>query len=326
MPRTNAAVEMIFVVWAMCSAGLVWAQASSTVSAQSYPAKPIRIATSPIGGGTDSVARLVAQGLSTLGQPVIVDNRPAVIAGELVSKASPDGYTLLVASGALWIGALLQNVPYDPVRDFAPISMTTRSPNILVVHPSIPAKSVQELVALAKARPGELNYGSAGTGTSPHLAGELFKALSGTSILHIPFKGTAQALTALLGGQIQLIFSSTSAAAPHVTSARLRALAVTSAQPTALVPGLPTVAASGVPGYEMISVDGVFAPARTSGAIIGRLNQELVRFLNSSAMKDQFQNSGSEAEGSSPEEFAAAVKSEMSRLGKLIRDVGIKTD
>jgi tripartite-type tricarboxylate transporter receptor subunit TctC len=231
-----------------------------------------------------------------------------------------------VASGALWIGALLQNVPYDPIRDFAPISLTTRSPNILAVHPSLPAKSVKELIALAKAKSGELVYGSAGTGSSTHLSAELFKAMAGINILHVPFKGTGPALNALLGGHVQLIFSSTNSLAPHVTSGRLRALAVTSAQPSALATGLPTVAASGLPGYEFVSVDGVFAPSKTPAAIINRLNQEVVRFFNTPTVKEQFFSTGSEAVGSTPEEFAAAVKAEMTRLGKLIKDVGIKTE
>ena len=301
--------------------------APSLVCGQTYPSKPVRIVTSAIGGGTDFVARIMAQGLSGLGQPVVVDNRVSIIAGELVSKAPPDGYTLLVASGALWVVSLLQKVPYDPVRDFSPISLATSSPNILLVHPSLPVKSVKELIALAKAKPGELNYASAGAGSSLHLAGELFKYMAGVNILHVPFKGSGAALNGVLGGETQLIFSSTSSAAPHVTSGRLRALGLTGAQPSpALAPGVPTIAASGLPGYEFISVDGVLAPAKTPAAIINRLNQEIVRILALPDVKEKFLKAGADAGGSSPDEFAAAMKSDLTTLGKLIKDVGIKVE
>ncbi len=237
-----------FSVW-MFSFGIMFLGAGF-VSGQNYPTKPVRIVTSGIGGGNDFVSRLIAQGVSgPLGQQVIVDNRPSgVIPGDIVAKAPPDGYTVLIASGSLWILTLLQdNVPYDPVRDFAPISSIDRDSNVLVVIPSLPAKSVKELIALAKARPGELNYASTATGASGHLSAELFKAMAGVNIVRIPYKGNAQAFTDLIGSQaqVQLMFPSAGSVATHVKSDRLRALAVTAAQPSALFPGLPTVADGG---------------------------------------------------------------------------------
>ena len=300
---------------------------ASAVFAQDYPNKPIRIVTSEAGGGNDVQARLIAQGLSAaLGEQVIVENRPSgVIPGEVVSKAAPNGYTLLLYNNTLWIGPLLQNTPYDMARDFAPITSVTRVPNVLVVNSTLPVKSVAELVALAKAKPGELNYGSSGTGGSNHLAAELFRFMAGVNIVRINYKGAGPALTALLAGELQLMFPTAGAVTPHFKAGRVRALAVTSAEPTALFPGVPTVAAV-LPGYESISIYGVFAPAKTPRTIIDKLNQEIVRFLNRSEVKEKFFTAGMEAVGSSPEQFAATVKSEMTRMGKVIKDAGIRTE
>lgn len=300
---------------------------ASAVFAQDYPNKPIRIVTSEAGGGNDVQARLIAQGLSAaLGEQVIVENRPSgVIPGEVVSKAAPNGYTLLLYNNTLWIGPLLQNTPYDMARDFAPITSVTRVPNVLVVNSTLPVKSVAELVALAKAKPGELNYGSSGTGGSNHLAAELFRFMAGINIVRINYKGAGPALTALLAGELQLMFPTAGAVTPHFKAGRVRALAVTSAEPTALFPGVPTVAAV-LPGYESISIYGVFAPAKTPRTIIDKLNQEIVRFLNRSEVKEKFFTAGMEAVGSSPEQFAATVKSEMTRMGKVIKDAGIRTE
>jgi tripartite-type tricarboxylate transporter receptor subunit TctC len=305
---------------------LMFGMGAGPASGQEYPNKPIRIFTSAAGGGTDFTARVVAQGLSALGQSVIVENRSPVLSGELVSKAPPDGYSLIVAANAFWIGSLLQNVPYDPLRDFSAISLATRSPSILVVHPSLPVKSVKELIALAKSRPGELNYGASTIGSSNHLSVELFKSMAGVNIVHVNYKGGNVMINGLLGGEVQLLIASGSALMPYATAGRLKALAVTSPQPSALAPGLPTIAASGLPGYEFVSVDGLFAPSKTPSAIINRLNQEVVRFLNTPKVKEQLFSAGSEAVGSSPEEFAAAVKAEMTRLGKLVKTLGLKVD
>jgi len=301
---------------------------TGTISGQDYPNKVVRIVTSEIGGGSDFGARVIGPGLATrLGQQMIVENRVAQIAIETVAKAPPDGYTLLFIGSPLWVLPFLRaNLPYDPVRDFSPVSLTTTSSSTLVVHPSLPVKSVKELIALAKARPGELNFASGSAGSSTQLAGELFKSMAGINIVGIVYKSSGPALIDLLGGHIQLGFASAGPVSAHVKSGRLRALAVTSAQPSALAPGLPTVAASGLPGYESASRQGLFAPTGTPAAIVGRLNREIVQLLNQPDMKEKFFNSGVEAVGSTPEEFAAKIKSEIARLGKVIKDTGVRSE
>ena len=315
-----------FVAW-IFSAGIMLLGAS-VVSGQDYPIRPIRMVTSEVGGGNDLQARLIAQGLSgPLGQQVIIENRPSgVIPGEVVSKAPPNGYTLLLYNITLWIGPLMQNTPYDAVRDFSPIALATTAPNVLVVNSSLPVKSVAELVALAGARPGEFNYASSGTGASNHLAAELFRAMAGVNIVRVPYKGAGPALNALIAGEVQLMFPTAGAVTPHVRSGRVRALAITSAEPSALAPGVPTVASSGLPGYESISIYGVFAPARTPRPIVNKLNEEIVRVLNRTDVKEKFFNAGVETVGGSPEQLAATVKSEMARMGKVIRDAGIREE
>jgi tripartite-type tricarboxylate transporter receptor subunit TctC len=302
--------------------------ASATVaSAQHYPDKPLRIVTSEAGGGNDLQARLIAQGLTlALGQQVVVENRPSgVVPGDIVSKAAPNGYTLLLYNNTLWIGPLIQRAPYDVVRDLAPITAVARAPNVLVVNAALPAKSVAELIAVAGAKPGALNYGSAGTGASNHLAAELFRTMAHIDIVRINYKGAGPALTALVAGELQLMFPTAGAATPHIKAGRVKALAVTSAEPTALFAGLPTVAAS-LPGYESISIYGVFAPAGIPRTIIARLNAEIARFLNRTEVKEKFFNAGMETAGSTPGELAAILKSEMARMGKVIRDAGIRTE
>ncbi len=301
--------------------------AASAVYGQDYPTRPIRIVTGPAGGGGDFTARQIGQGItSSLGQPVIIDNRSGVAQGEAVVKAPPDGYTLFVAGGNVWIAPLLQKTPYDVVRDFSPVAQIERTALVLTVHPSLPVKSVKELVALAKAKPGQLDYASSAIGGTPHLAVELFKYMAGVNIVRIPYKGSAPALTGLMSGEAHMTITDVGLAAPHTKSGRLRSLAVTSAQPSALAPGLPTVAASGVPGYEAIGMTGMFAPAKTPPAIINRLNQEILRTLGQPDVKERFLNSGVEPAPSSPEQFAAAVKSDIDKLGKLIKNAGIKSE
>ena len=311
-------------VW-LFSAGMM-VLASGIVAGQNYPNKPVRIVTIEPGGGGDLAARLIAQGLTaSLGRQVVVDNRGGgVIAIEIVAKAPPNGYTLLIYGGTLWIGPLLLNdVSWNPVRDFSPITSAVRVPNLVVVHPSLPVRSVTELIALAQARPGELNYGSGSTGASAHLAAELFKGMTGVSIVRISYKGTGSAINALIGGQVQLMFPTVASAAPHVKSGRLRALAVTTAQPSALAPGLPTVAASGLRDYESSSIFGVFVPAKTPAALINLLNQEIVRVLNKTEVKERLFTAGVEVVGNTPEEFAATMKSDVAKWGKLIKEAGI---
>ena len=308
---------------------IVVALSINSACGQTYPNKPVRLVTVTPGNAQDFAARLIAQKLTiSLGQQVIVENRGGgFIPAEVVSKAPPDGYTLLVAGTAIWIEPLLrEKVPYDPVKDFAPITLALKTPSVLVVHPSLPVKSVKELIALAKSRPDELNSSSGPPDGSPHLAAELFKAMAGVRIVHIPYKGTAQALISLMGGEVQLSFPTAAAVTPYIKAGRLKALAVTSLQPSALLPGMPTIADSGLSGYEVVSITGVFAPAKTPAAIVDRLNQEIVRILNQPDSKDSFLKAGADVIGSTPDQLTETVKSEMTRMGKLIKDVGIHAE
>jgi tripartite-type tricarboxylate transporter receptor subunit TctC len=302
-------------------------QTALTRSGQDYPNKPIRVVTGEPGGATNFSARFIAQGIAGgLGQNIIVENRPSRLLGEYVARALPDGYTLLIAGGTFVMGPLLQTMPYDVERDFAPVSLATTSPSVLLVHPSVQVKSVKELIALAKAKPGGLNYASGGSGAASHLAAELFKSMANVDLVRINFKGNGPALNALMAGEVQMIFVSASAVAPHIKSGKLHALAVISAEPSALAPGLPTVAASGLPGYESASSQGVWVPARTSAAIINRVHQEVVRFLARPDAKEKLFSAGSEVVASSPEQFAKAIRTELVRMGKVIKDAGIKVD
>ena len=318
MPLPRFAVRMLL-------AGLMLLGAGAACG-EDYPNKPIRIVTSEAGGGNDVQARLIAQGLAgALGVQLIVDNRPSgVVPGDIVSKASPNGYTVLLYNNTLWTGQLLQTTPYDAVRDLAPVSSIAKAANVLVVSPAVPAKSVAELIALTRANPGKLNYGSSGTGATNHLAGELFKTMAGVDIVRINYKGANPALTALLADELQLMFPTAGAVTPYIRAGRVRVLAVTSLEPTALVPGVPTMAAAGLPGYESKSTYGVFAPAKTPRTIIDKLNAEIVRFLERTDVKAKFFSAGVEAAGGSPGALAATVKSEMTRMSKLIRDAGIR--
>ena len=313
-------------VFLMFSAGMMLGAGAGF--GQDYPNKPVRIVTAEGGGGADFMSRLIAQGLTvSLGQQVVVENRggaSGAIAAQAVAKAPADGYTLLFYSNGIWTLPLLRDVPYDPVKDFAPLTLVAISPNMIVVHPSLPVRSVKQLIALAKARPGELNYSMGGTGTTPHLAAELFKSMAGVDIVRINYKGAGPALNELIGGQVQLTFATTASGMPHVKSGRLKALAVTSAEPSALVPGLPTVAASGLPGYESVASYGMFSTARTPAALVSRLNEEIVRVLRRAEVKEKLFNTGVEVVGGSPEGFAAMMKMEMLKWGKVIRDAGIR--
>jgi tripartite-type tricarboxylate transporter receptor subunit TctC len=309
-------------VLAMCAIVLP----SASAYAQDFPNRPVRIVATGAGGAGDFAARAMAQGISgPLGQQVIVDNRPTnIIASEAVFKAPPDGYTLLRNGNNFWLGPLLQKTPYDPLADFIAITLTDESPNILVVHPSLPARSVKELIALAKARPGELNYGSGSTGGGAHLSGELLKFMANINVVRIPYKSTGPALIDLMAGQIQFMFPSPPAA-PHVQAGRLRALAVTGAKPSALFPGLPTVGEA-VPGYELVGLTAIFAPAKTPDTIIKRLNQEMVRYLHTPDARQKFITAGSDVLGTTPEEAAATIKADFTRMSKLIKDAGIRAD
>lgn len=300
---------------------------ASGVCAQDYPSAPIRIFTGTAGGGLDFAARLLSPRLATaLGQSVIIENRGFVISPETVARSKPDGHTLLFFGSPFWLAPFLRQVPFDPIRDFAPITLAVTSPDILVVHPSVPARNVKELIALARARPGELNYASSAIGAGSHLAAELFKSMARVDIVHIPYKGVTVALTSMLGGQVQVMFATAGAVAPHLKSGRLRGLAVGSQERSPLVPDLPTVAAAGLPGFQSVGIFGIFAPAGTPPTALSRLNQEIVRVLGQPEVREHLLKSGVEAVGNTPEQLAAAVKREMTTLGKLIKDVGITAD
>ena len=303
--------------------------AAVTATAQNFPDRPVRIVTAEAGGSQDVAARILAVGLTaSLGQQVIIDNRTSgVIPGEVVARAKPDGHTLLIYAGTFWLQPFVRkSVPYDPVRDFSPITLVVTSPTVLVVHPALPIKSVKDLITLVKARPGELNYAMGSAGSANHLAAELFKSMAGVDMLGIGYRGNGPAVNALISGQVQIMFATASSVMPLVKSRRLRALAVASSQPSALVPELPTVAASGLPGYESISTTGFFAPAKTPAPIIGRLNRDSVRYLQTAEARERFLAVGAETVGSSPEELAVKVKSEMARMGKVIRDAGVRVE
>jgi tripartite-type tricarboxylate transporter receptor subunit TctC len=256
-----------------------------------------------------------------------VDNRGVgVIPAEIVSKSPPDGYTLFVTGANTWIAPLLQKTSYDVVRDFSPIAQIEKAALVVAVHPSLPVKSIKELIAFAKARPGELNYSTAGVGGTSHLATELFKYMADANIVRVPYKGGGAQIAAVISGEAHMTVTDAGLLIPHAKTGKLRALAVTSAEPSALAPGLPTVAASGVPGYEAVGMTGMFAPAKTPVAIINRLNQEIVRMLKQPEIKERFLKAGAEPFGSSPEQFAAAVKSDIDKFGKMIKGAAIKID
>ena len=305
----------------------VMIMSAGVVTGQDYPNKPIRMLTAAAGSGSDFTARLVGQGISVpLGQPIIVDNRGnGFIAAEAVARSPADGYTLTLQGGAFHIAPLLQSLPYA-VADLAPVSLLERTVLVLAVHPSLPVKSVKDLIALAKSKPGELNYATSITGGAGHLAGELLKSEAGVKITRVPYKNTTLGVAAVMGGEAQLVFADVGLVMPHVKSGKLRAVAVTSPQRSTLVPDLPTVAASGLAGFEMQTVSGILAPVKTPAAIINRLSQEIARLLSRPEVKEKFANAGLEPVGSTPEQYAATIKSDMVKIGKLIKDAGIKAD
>ena len=304
------------------------ALSTSAMCAQDYPNRPIRFVTAAAGGGNDFSARLIAQGLTErMGQQVVVDNRGgAHVPAITVAKAAPDGYTILSQNNTIWIAPLLEKTAYDHFRELEPISLTARAPNILVVTPSLPVNSVRELVAAAKAAPGKINYASGVVGSSNHVAGELFKAMAGVNLVRIGYRGTGPALIDVMSGEVNVMFSTVTSSWVHVKAGRLKALAVTSAEPSSLAPGLPTIAASGVPGYASEAIYGVWAPAKTPAVIVSRLNQEIVKVLATPQIRDRFLNTGAEVVGSTPQEFAAEIKAESTRLDKVFKSAGISAN
>jgi tripartite-type tricarboxylate transporter receptor subunit TctC len=300
------------------------------VFAQNYPNRVIRLVVpSSPGGGTDIIGRIIAQKLSEqLGQQVVVENRAGagtIIGNEAVAKSAPDGYTLLMGLSTLAINpSMYAKLPYDALRDFAPISQAVSAPNILTLHPSVPAKTVKEFVVLAKAKPGSITFGSAGMGTSPHLSGELLKTLAKIDIVHVPFKGSGQSIISQLAGEIAANFPSVPTALPYIKAGRLRGLGVTTSKRTQALPDVPSIAEAGVPGYEATQWFGLLAPAGTPHAIVERLNQETTRALRSAEVKDRITGEGMEVVASTPEQFAAYIKSETEKWNKVIKSAGIK--
>ena len=315
-----------------CACASLLLCAAAGALAQSYPVKPIRfIVPFPPGGGNDIVGRIVALKLNeALGQPVVVDNRGGAggtIGADIVAKAPPDGHTLLIASMGLAVNAVLYSrLPYDTLKDLAPVTMVGEQPNIVVVHPSLPAKSIRELLALARAKPRQLNYGSGGVGTASHLATELLKLMAQVDMVHVPYKGLGPALTDLMGGQVQLIISTMASALPQVKAGKLRPLAVTTARRSAFFPEVATMNEAGVPGYEFNTWYGLLVPAATPKFIIDRLNREMGKLLQSAAIKEQFSVQGLEPAPSSPQEFGAYLKTEVGKWGKVIKASGARPD
>jgi tripartite-type tricarboxylate transporter receptor subunit TctC len=303
----------------------VMALATGMTYGQSYPVKPVRIVTVAAGSGTDLLARVLAKGMSAgLGQNVVVDNR-GIVAIDIAAKADADGYTLLLYTSPLWLAPVFRSdVTWSIWRDFRPVISPTVAPNILVVSPSLPVKSVKELIALAKAKPGELNYASGSTAASAHLAAELFKHMAGANIVRINFRGTGPGLTALFSGEVQMMFPAAGSAIGHIKAGRMRALGVSTAQPSALVPGLPTLAASGLPGYASESHTGVFVPAGTSAKIIAVLQRTMAGTLNTPEVKKRLFGLGLEVVADTPAEFTAFINSEITRMQRLVKSAGLK--
>jgi tripartite-type tricarboxylate transporter receptor subunit TctC len=301
-------------------------------AAPEYPTKTIRmIVPFAPGGSNDIMARLLSQHFTeSLGQPIVVDNRPGasgIIGTEVVAKAPPDGYTLLMMSVTLAVNpSIRQKLPYDTRKDLLPITLVASAPLMLVVHPSLPVKSVKDLIGYAKANPGKLNFASGGPGTTPHLAGEMLKSMAGLEMTHIPYKGGGPALTDLVGGQVQLMLENIPSTLPHVKAGRLRALAVTGLKRSALVPELPTLDEAGLKGYEIVGWNGLFAPAGAPQHVVTRIHGETVKTLAKPEVKERLATLGAEGVGSSPEEFAKFFEAEISKWAKVVKEAGLKPE
>ena len=303
---------------------------TGAVEAQSYPARTVRlIVPFAAGGSTDIIGRTVGQKLNELwGQPVVVDNRPGgstVIGTDIVAKAPPDGYTLLVTPAPFTIvPSLATKLPYDPTKDFEPITLINTTPLVMVVNPGVPAKSVKELIALAKSKPGALNFGSSGSGGSNHLAGELFNAMAGVRMVHIPYKGNAPALTDLLGGHVDLVYNGLTSALPFIKSGKLRALGVTSLNRAGALPDLPTLDESGLKGFQAVAWNGLTAPGRTPKDVIARINADVVRIVKAPELIERLKAEGSDPVGNTPGEYAAFLHDEIGKWRKVIKFANVK--
>ena len=322
-----------FGVLPLTAAVLTYGIAAHAAQTDAFPLRPVRVIVpfTP-GSGTDIVGRAVAQSLTdSWQQSIVVDNRPGAggtIAGELVAKANPDGYTLMLGNvSTLAIArSLYPKLPYDPLRDFAPITLITTSENVVVVHPALPVDSVKSLIGYAKARPRQLNYGSAGSGTTTHLGGAMFASMAGVEMTHVPYKGSAQALADLLGGQLQLMFSSVPTALPHIRSGRLRALAVTRLARSATLPELPTMDESGLRGFDISLWQGIVAPAGTPRTIVSKLNQQIVANIRTPRLRDQLVAQGLDPVGNTPEQFGAYIRAEAEKWAKVVKASGARPE
>jgi len=308
------------------------AACASTAGAQPYPSKPIRmIVPFPTGGGTDFIARLLAQRMTEAwGQQVVVENRPGasmMIGSEIVAKAPPDGYTLIMSSINHTINpSLYPRIPYDTMKDFAPVTLVATSPLVLVVHPSVPARSVKELIALARTRKGQLNYASSGSGGPLHLAGELFKTMAGIEMSHIPYKGSGPAELDLIGGHVHALFAGPVSSSPHIKAGRMRALGVTSPKRSVAFPDLPTIAEAGLPGYDAYTWWGVLAPANTPRDIVMKLNGEIARIVALPDIRPKLESQGGEPATGTPEQFARQIEAEIVKWAKVVKDANVKVE
>ncbi len=310
----------------------VWAQSITSPAAADYPSKPIRVVVpSSPGGGIDALARIIGPKLTeTWGKSVIVDNRAGaggVIGSEIVARASPDGYTILIVAGGYTLNpSLYAKLPYDTIKDFERVSLVACAPNLLVVHSSVPVKTVKELIAFAKAKPNFLNYASSGVGTTSYLSGEMMKVMAGVEMIHVPYKGAGLSNAAAIAGQVHFIFSAPHAMIPHVKTERVRALGVTSARRLPLIPEVPTIAEAGLPGFDINSCYGVLVPAKTPRPIVDKLNTEVVRILRIPEIRVQLENQSFEVIASSPDEYTNFTKSDMARWAKALKQAGIKPE
>ena len=316
--------------WALCA---LFACIATVASAQSYPNRTIRLVVPfPAAGTTDILARAAAQKLTeAFGQSVVVDNRPGAagnIGADLVAKSAPDGYTLLMGTvGTHAINpSLYSKMPYDHVKDFVPVVLVAGVPNVLVVNPALPVNSVADLIKLAKDKPGQINFASSGSGTSIHLSGELFKTMAGVDITHVPYKGSSPALVDLIGGQVQIMFDNLPSALPQIKAGKLRAIAVTSLKRAPVLPDVPTISESGLPGFEASSWFGVLAPAGTPAPIVARINAEVNKWLQSADARERLLSQGAEAAGGTPEQFAHHIRAESEKWAKVVKASGAKVD
>src|SRR5882672_2371924 len=328
-PKLARALRLLLLA-ALGTALVPWPASAQTSDA--WPSKPLRfILPFPPGGGTDILGRLIAERLTAgLGQPVVTENRGGAggnVGAEAAAKSPPDGYTIVLVAPSLAISpSLYSKLNYDPVKDFAPVSLVATVPNVMITNPSVPAASLKEFIALAKGKPGEMNFGSGGSGTSNHLAGELFNIVAGVKLVHVPYKGVNLAMNDVLSGRVQLVFIGVPAAVPHIKAGRLRALALASTQRSAVLPDVPTVDEAGLPKFEVTTWYGILTPAGTPKPVVARLNGELGKIMHSPELKERLEALATDPLTSTPEEFADLIRREIAKWGEVVREAGLKAD